>query len=221
MFKGFTDKTSEFLMGLMLNNEKSWFEANRESFEQNLKLPLRELAFQTAELMNNRFPNAKLNLHIARIYRDARRLHGKGPYKDHLWFSLKSSDGLLEGPMFWFEIGAVDYSYGMGVYSADPKQMESYRQAIDANPKAFERLVLPVEKQTLFRIDGEEYKKPKGDRGELINKWYNRKSVGLTCTKDFGGDLLSPRLPEILVEGYTFLMPYYEFLCKSLYSQGY
>jgi uncharacterized protein (TIGR02453 family) len=216
MFNGFTDKTSEFFIGITLNNEKTWFEANRESYEQHLKLPLRELGTETAELMNKRFPNARLNLHIARIQRDARRLHGKGPYKDHLWFSLKSSDGLLEGPMFWFEIGATEYGYGMGIYSADPRQMEAYRKAIDGNLKAFERLVLPVEKQSLFRIDGEEYKKPKGDRGELINKWYNRKSVGLTCMKDFGGDLLSPRLPEVLVEGYSFLMPYYEFLCKHM-----
>jgi uncharacterized protein (TIGR02453 family) len=216
MFEGFSLKTSEFLWGLMLNNEKPWFEANRDGFEKYLRLPLRELATQTARIMNARFPEAGLNLHIARIYRDARRLHGRGPYKDHLWFSLKNWEGLLEGPMFWFEIGATEYAYGMGFYSASPRQMEAYRAAIDADPKKFEEMAKAVENQKLFVLEGDEYKKPKGDRGALLNKWYNKKTVGLICWNEFGGALLTPELPDILADGYAFLMPYYEFLCGAM-----
>ncbi len=216
MFEGFSTKTSEFLWGLMLNNEKPWFEANRESFEKHLRRPLRELALQTASEMNARFPDAKLNLHIARIHRDARRLHGRGPYKDHLWFSLKNWDGLLEGPMFWFEIGATEYSYGMGFYSAAPRQMEAYRAAIDADLSKFEQMARAVEAQNTFVLDGEDYKKPKGDRGPLINKWYNKKTVGLISWHEFGGALLSTELPSLLADGYSFLMPYYEFLCAAM-----
>lgn len=216
MFEGFTSKTSEFLWGLMLNNEKPWFEANRESFDRHLRLPLKELAVQTAAIMNERYPDARLNLHIARIHRDARRLFGRGPYKDHLWFSLKNWDGLLEGPMFWFEIGATEYSYGMGFYSATPRQMEAYRAAIDADLKKFEKMAGAVEKQKLFVLEGDEYKKPKGGHGTLIDKWYNKKTVGLTCRNEFGGALLTPELPCVLADGYSFLMPYYEFLCKAM-----
>ncbi len=216
MFEGFSPKTSEFLWGLMLNNEKPWFEANRLSFDRYLRLPLKELAVETASIMNERFPDARLNLHIARIHRDARRLFGRGPYKDHLWFSLKNWDGLLEGPMFWFEIGATEYSYGMGFYSATPRQMEAYRAAIDADLDRFEKMARAVENQRLFILEGEEYKKPKGDISPLINKWYNKKTVGLTCWNEFGGALLTPELPCLLADGYTFLMPYYEFLCKAM-----
>ncbi|MBP5166629.1 MAG: DUF2461 domain-containing protein [Oscillospiraceae bacterium] len=212
----FSEKTGEFLTGLMFNNERGWFEAHREEYEKYLLRPFRECARRTAELMQERFPEKQLNLHIARIYRDARRLHGRGPYKDHLWFSLKSWDGLLQGPMFWFEIGAVEYSYGMGYYSASAEQMTAYRRAIDADIPAAERMARRLLRQNVFRLDVEEYKRPKGERGKLLDPWYNTKRVGFICTRDFGGELFSESLPETLAEGYAFLMPYYDFLCRFM-----
>lgn len=214
-FNGFSEKTSEFMWGLALNNERSWFQAHRQDYEQHLLVPFKALAEDTAALMEERFPEKKFKLHIARIYRDARRLHGRGPYKDHLWFSLKSCDGLLEGPMFWFEIGANEYAYGMGFYSATPRQMELFRNSIDTSPARFRRLASAFEKQELFLLDSELYARPKGSLDPLLDPWYNSKRVGMSVQRDFGGDLFSPLLPEILADGYAFAMPYYDYL--SLY----
>ena len=206
MFEGFTPKTGEFLWELSFNNERSWFMAHKDEFEDVLNRPFKALAADTFALTEKQFPQLGCELHVARIYRDARRLHGRGPYKDHLWFSIKRGDILLEGPMFWFEIGAADYSYGMGFYSATPAQMAAFRSSIDANPSRFERLAAKAD--TLgFEVTGEEYKRPKGDRGELINKWYNRKRMGLERSMDFGGELYSPALPETLAAAYAKLMP--------------
>ena len=107
MFEGFTTQTSDFLWELAFHNERPWFLAHKEQFEQLLNRPLKALAADTAALMEQRFPSRGFKLHVSRIYRDARRLFGRGPYKDHLWFSLKSNEILLEGPMFWFENGAI------------------------------------------------------------------------------------------------------------------
>ena len=212
----FSEKTGEFLTGLMFNNERGWFEAHREEYEKYLRQPFAECARRTAELMQDRFPEKQLDLHIARIYRDARRLHGRGPYKDHLWFSLKSWDGLLQGPMFWFEIGAVEYSYGMGFYSASAEQMEAYRRAIDADIPAAERMARRLLRQDTFRFDCEPYKRPKGEKGKLLDPWYNTKRPGFICTRDFGGELFRDSLPRTLADGYEFLMPYYDFLCRIM-----
>ena len=35
---------------------------------------------------------------VSRIYRDARRLHGRGPYKDHLWFCVERPSRGLDHP---------------------------------------------------------------------------------------------------------------------------
>lgn len=215
MFTGFTKQTSDFLWELSFNNERPWFLAHKEEFEAAVNTPFKALANETAELMAARFPTLGARLHISRIYRDARRLFGRGPYKDHLWFSIKSSEILLEGPMFWFELGAAEYSYGMGFYSATPAQMEAFRRRIDANPAGFERLAAPLMHDKSFRIDGEEYKRPKGTHeGGIIDFWYNRKRIGISSDHDFGGDALSGGLPALLVDSYAKLMPMYEFFME-------
>jgi len=214
MFTGFTQETSQFIWDLMFHNERPWFQAHKEEFQRHLKEPFDALARDTHAEMLRRHPDGGYKLHISRIYRDARRLFGRGPYKDHLWFSLKTWDGLLRGPMFWFEIGAAEYSYGMGFYSASPAQMEAYRAAIDANPAFMEGLAQRLRDQSEFRLTGEPYKRPRADRGELLNPWYNRKWVGIECGHDFGGPILTPELPQLLCDGFDFLMPYYEFLSR-------
>ena len=197
MFNGFTKATSDFFWELNFNNERPWFLEHKEEFERVLNTPFKALAAETNERMEQRFPDMNCKLHVARIYRDARRLFGRGPYKDHLWFSIKHDDGLLEGPMFWFEIGAAEFSYGMGFYSASAAQMQTFRNIVDANPAAFESLVENIEKYPEFILTGEFYSRPKGTHSEKIDNWYNRRRLGLEHTEDFGGDLYSPELPRI------------------------
>ena len=214
MFQGFSKKTGEFLWELAFNNERPWFLAHKDEFEENVNAPFKELAGECFALMEQRYPALDCRVHVSRIYRDARRLFGRGPYKDHLWFSIKASQVLLEGPMFWFEVGAADYSYGMGFYSATPAQMEAFRRSIDANPERFRRIAEGVKRHG-YKLDGEEYKRPKKLRGDaLIDGWYNRKRIGLEKSFDLGGDAFSQKLPEILVSAYAELMPMYEYFME-------
>lgn len=213
MFEGFTPQTSNFLWELAFNNERPWFLAHKEEFERVLNTPFKALAADTAELMARRLPRRSFRLHVSRIYRDARRLFGRGPYKDHLWFTLKDNDILLEGPCFWFELGAADYSYGMGFYSATAAQMAAFRRKVDANPARFERLAKSVMK-TGFAVTGEEYARPKGHRSQIIDQWYNRKRLGLEISRDFRGEVLSSELPVLLADSFEKLLPMYDFFME-------
>lgn len=211
-FAGFTPATSQFLWDLAFNNERPWFLEHKAEFEEVLNRPFKLLAQDTFDLFSAAYPDKPLLLHVARIYRDARRLHGRGPYKDHLWFSIKADDKLLDEPMFWFELGAADYSLGMGFYSATSAQMELFRRSIDANPARFERIAKDLAKLKGFQVSGEEYKKPKGQYDGVIGQWYNRKRPGIDCTRDFGGVIFSPELPRILADAFSAMMPMYDYL---------
>ena len=214
MFQGFTEKTGAFLWELAFHNERPWFLAHKQEFEDEVNRPFKALAADTYARMNERFPGFEGRVHVSRIYRDARRLFGRGPYKDHLWFSIKAGDVLLEGPMFWFELGPAAYSYGMGFYSATPAQMEVFRRSIDASPPRFRRLAKALDSRG-FAVDGEPYKRPKKLHGDtLIDAWYNRKRVGADKRFDLGGEAFGPALPGLLVEAYAQLMPMYRFLME-------
>ena len=214
MFEGFSPSTGEFLLGLTFNNDRSWFEARRGTYESCLKKPFDALAADTVKYAEKAMPGRSFRCHIARIYRDARRLHGRGPYKDHLWFSLWDDTGSNDSTMFWFEIGAVDYGFGMGEYTASPSQMELFRRTIDENPARFERLAQYVNELGIYEIEGEEYKRPKAERNELIAPWYNRKRIGVAAFRGHDELLYSAELPEFLAQRYAELAPVYDYFAE-------
>ena len=213
MFEGFTRETSDYLWDLSFNNERPWFQEHKDRYLQVLHEPFHALAEELETRMRREYPLENFSLHVSRIYRDARRLFGRGPYKDHLWFTLKNGDNRhTEGPMFWFELSASQFGYGLGFFDVSPSEMEAFRRRVDAAPAQFERLASEVMKMRGFRVAGPEYKRPKKDLGPVINPWYNRKCFGLEHTADFDPAKLGPDLPDRLFRTYQRLMPMYDYL---------
>ena len=214
MFNGFTKAASELLWELRFNNERPWFLAHKEQFEALVNEPFKALAKETYSVYTAEHPDREYGLHISRIYRDARRLHGHGPYKDHLWFSFYPADMAEPRPSLWFEVGAEGFNFGVGMWAPSAVYMQAFRQHIDANPARFERIVNDMLAGGEFRVCGEEYSRPKGDRGELINQFYNRKHIDVESRNDFDGVLLSPDMSGYLADEFGKLTPLYDFLTE-------
>lgn len=213
MFQGYTQETIDFLWGLKLNNERSWFAAHKGEFLTYVDGPTRALAAQLEEEMTRAFPKLGLELKVSRIYRDARRLYGRGPFKDHLWFSLRKpaeQDGAI--PCFWFEVAPERYSYGMGAWDPTPLTMAKLRARIDRDPKPAEKLMRQVDKRGEFVLEGAQYKRPKGDPGPLLYPLYNRKQISLSCDCNCEGLFFRPELAEQVLEGWKSLEPFYRWL---------
>ena len=213
MFTGFTKQAGDFMWELAFNNERPWFMEHKAQFEELVNTPMKALAAETAELMRARCPERELTMHVSRIYRDARRLFGRGPYKDHLWFMIYDETVKNAGPVFFFEFGKGEYGYGMGFYDATSAQMEAFRKMVDANPARFERLAAPIEGSE-FTVHGEEYKRKKAERGGVIGKWYNRKRIYVSFYRDFDGTGLEEDLPERLCDAFMRLMPMYDYFTE-------
>ena len=211
-FTGFTSETEEFLWELAFHNEKPWFEAHKEQFLRAVKEPFDALAKETLALMRQKPPNEPYCLHISRIYRDARRLHGRGPYKEHLWFTIERPHERFESvPALYFELAPNYYSYGCGYWDAGAATMAKLRARIDNDPKPLERLARRLNKSK-FVLSGEEFKRPKGDAGKLLNPWYNRKNIAIGYDDNPEGVLFTPQLKDDVLDGFRFLMPYYRYL---------
>ena len=212
-FHGFTPQAGTFLWELSFHNERPWFLAHKEEFETVLNRPFRALCAETLRIMRERFPERDFDAHVSRIYRDARRLFGRGPYKDNLWFALYEAAQRSEGPSFWFEYGRTGWSAGLGFWDASPAMMEAFRRQIDANPARFERLLDEIGPD--WKLWGQPYKRPKGERGARIDPWYNRKSISAGLERDLGPELGDEALPERLAELYTRLMPLLDFFAEA------
>lgn len=211
MFTGLTQDAFDFLWDLMFHNEKAWFEENRARFETALHMPFRALAEETVARVKEKVPNGEWHLHLSRIYRDARRPSPMGPYRNHLWFSLRNGREEAYAPSLWFEVGAQRCGMGMGFYQVSPEQLAAYRRRIDQNPTVFEEMARTVLARG-YTSDAQTYRRQKAERGEFLNPWYNSRRPGVErlCPPD--ERILSPRLPEFLTEEFLALMPLYEFL---------
>ena len=211
MFTGFNQDTIDFLWGVRFNNERPWFEANKQRYLDNVLAPTRALGEELYDYMAEKYPELWLNLKVSRIYRDARRLFGRGPYKDHLWFSLRhDNDAWPCRPEFFFEVNPDGCSYGMGFWNATPQVMEKFRRQLIGQPEGFEALAKAYAAQQDFPLWGEEYKRDKGAPSPLVAPWFNRKRIALW--KDIPYDVVfSHDLVEQMKAGYDFLVPYYRY----------
>ena len=211
MFGGFSQATGDFIWSLSLNNDRTWFLAHKEEFEAVFNQPFRALAKETCALMQAKHPERTFAYYVSRIYRDARRLFGRGPYKDHLWFTIYDGNRHDAGPVLWFELSGTGYSYGTGIWEEEADVAQAYRRRIEADPAGFERMINAIAARGDYLLWGDMYKRPKGDLGPVINPWYNRKHLSVGYEFGFGGDLFRPDLPELLADGFEVLMPFYDF----------
>lgn len=219
MFTGYCDKTIEFLWGIRLNNDRAWFNAHKEEYLQYLYQPTIALGKEAYDRFMEKYPKLGLNLHVCRIYRDARRLHGQGPYKDHLWLTIRpDNDVWSHQPVFWFEIAPEGWSYGVGFWNATAQVMRAMRQDMDENPKRLEKLVRRMGRDGRFSLQGADYARKKEGPTPLLTPWYNKKDISVGCQRPFDGLACSPELVDVLVDGYSFLEPYYQYFqsfCKA------
>ena len=89
MFQGFSEQTIDFLWGIRLNNHRDWFLDHKQDYLDYLYNPLKELGAELMEVVEEEFPKEELQLKVARIYRDVRRVKYGGLYKDHLWLVIR------------------------------------------------------------------------------------------------------------------------------------
>ena len=211
MFQGFSEETVDFMWGIRFNNEKAWFEAHKEVYLRTLYEPMKALSRQVYEQVMEEHGDLDLSPKVSRIYRDARRLHGRGPYKDHLWCSMEQpSDEWTARPTFWFELEPEGYTWGMGYYMPKALTMAKFRARLDHDPKPFEKLVRTFNGQDVFVLEGEDYKKSKGETTALLAPWYNKKTPALTGHGQ-PSEPLPPAPADTLAGGYKALMPLYRY----------
>ena len=212
MFQGFSEDTIHFLWGIRLNNHRDWFLEHKQDYLDHLYHPLKELGEELMAAMEEAYPDEGLQLKVTRIYRDVRRVKYGGLYKDHLWLVIRQpSEEWTAQPAFYFEISPEGYEYGMGYYCARPVQMEQYRRRIRREPEALEKLARKLNRQSTFHLEGDEYKRSKGECSELLKPWFNRKGIDICTFHAPDARMTSPALVKDILAGFDWLMPYYRY----------
>ena len=189
------------------------YKAHKDIYLNEVYQPLREIGAELYDFISEQRPDYGLVLRVARIYRDARRLHGRGPYKDHLWFTVEQpAESWTDKPSFWFELTPDGWSYGMGYWVSKPVTMAKLRARIDRDPDTMERLTRALNNQTEFSLNTVDYKKLRSPApSEILEPWYRAKYFSIGHEEKLTDELFDRSLVERLKQGYEFLLPYYDY----------
>lgn len=214
MFQGFSDATIDFLWGIRFNNDRTWFESHKQDYQTTLYQPMKALCADLYDGYAGAHKDLALTARVCRIYRDARRLHGRGPYKDHLWLTLSQpAEQWSATPSYWFELTPEGYSFGLGYWMAQSLTMAKLRARMDRDPAAMEKLVRQLSKHKEFTLTGEDFKRPKLAPTPLLQPWYNKKNgLSLSCDRAHEPLLYTPDLVPYLLREWEKLTPLFRYL---------
>src|SRR3989449_11514713 len=150
-FGGFRPAAFRFLRDLSRNNEKAWFEANRDVYERELREPMRLLVETLDARLGGIAPEivGDPKRSMFRIYRDVRFSKDKSPYKTNAgcWFWHRDADPRVGdsaeggGAGFYFHLQPGSSFTGAGIWMPPRPLLNKVRDAIAEDPRGFERVV--------------------------------------------------------------------------------
>lgn len=215
-FTGFTQQGLNFLQQVRIENDKEWFEENRQVYDKTLLTPFRALVDALCSsmlLIDPQFETRPaIGKTLSRIHRDTRFSHDKTRYRSRMWLTFKRpSKDWKDAPVYFFELGPDMLRYGLGYYSANKQTMDLFRHTLSRQPVQF--LEVAECCRAPFELVGESYKRPKvKEQDPEIATWYNRKSFAVMATNTDIEKLFSPALVDELIEGFQRLEPLYHWL---------
>jgi len=173
-FLGFQKEALKFLKDLSndKNNNKVWFDKNRETYEIYLKKPMRDLIDTLAIEINKIDPEIVVNYKsIFRINRDIRFSKNKMPYKN--LYSAAFAFGRIKSaeiPQFYFHFDPNELIFSTGQYSMDPDNLKKIRAAIYGKFREYKSIV--TEKQFTHN-----YKEVRGEKLTKLPKGYENTEI--------------------------------------------
>lgn len=167
--KDFPKKTAAYLNKLSKNNNRKWFEANRDNYNSEFLEPCIQFVVEMGDRLQDIDPDIvaipKVDKSIFRLHRDVRFSKDKTPYKTNagLYF-WNGKMKKMDASGFYFHLEPKHFGVGLGIYMFPPHLLKKYRDVVSkaASVKELHQIVRTLEKKG-FTIGGKKFKKtPKG-----------------------------------------------------------
>ena len=162
----FTPSSLKFLRDLAANNERAWFQSNKERYLSLIQEPALQLIADFAPRL------AKISTHFVsdprpqggslfRIYRDIRFSKDKTPYKTFAAMRFgHESGGDVHAPGFYLHIEPGNSYAGVGLWRPEAASARNIRQSIVDDPARWKRAAHSKAFTSTFTSDGESLARP-------------------------------------------------------------
>ncbi|MBT1702616.1 DUF2461 domain-containing protein [Chryseosolibacter indicus] len=148
-----TELILKFLKDLSKNNDRDWFEKNKQryldskqAFEDVVSALLKELG-----KFDDGMQHLEARKLIFRIYRDVRFSKDKRPYKTNMGAGFSPNGKLVQEPGYYLHLEPGNRSFvAGGIYMPDATNLTKIRQEIDYNSEKLEKIVNQKKFKSLF-----------------------------------------------------------------------
>ncbi len=223
VFSGFTKETVRFYAALRRNNNRDWFEANRETYERHVMTPARLFVTAMGERLKAIVPGIvavpKVNKSIFRINRDTRFSLDPSPYKTNLglyfWDGARSR---MEAAGFYVGLEPPDIMLGGGMYVIPDALLGRYRKAVVDPKKGAEltKIVAALRAIPGCAVEGAHYKRvPAGyDQGHTNAELLKHKGLYAGFGTKVPDEFFSAEFVDYCFERFKPLAPLHRWLMK-------
>lgn len=223
-FKGFTPATMEFLQRLAQNNNREWFHAHKQRFEDVVITPALDFIEAMAAPLARISPHflaipKRVGGSLFRIYRDTRFAHDKRPYKTNIGIHFRhEADFDVHAPGYYFHIGVDECFLACGVWHPERPALNRIRTAIVEQPKQWGSVRRAIDRTGHFNFYGERLKRlPPDVPVPDSHPWReDLKHKDFIVLREFDeGVLYAPDLLEFARATYASATPFMRFLCAT------
>lgn len=162
-FAGFGPGAFAFLRDLAREQDRDWFQANREAYEAELRGPMASLVAAVSDALVPRRIALRGDPQRAmfRIQRDIRFSKDKRPYKTHAGATLTRDGGKLSSGLLYIHIDPEGCFTAAGFWQPEPAALEAIRRAIAGKPAVFKRALAALAAKGLpLSPDADALKRP-------------------------------------------------------------
>lgn len=213
----FNSDALDFLRKLKRNNRREWFEARRDVYERELKLPTLALIERVTHGMEEYAPDhlrppQKIML---RVYRDTRFSADKTPYKTHVaaWWTRNGLEK-TSGGGYYLQVSATELVLAAGVYMPPKEQLFAIRNFLLENHAEFRRLIENKKLRAKMELHDPQSltRPPKGFPAEhAAMEWIKWRQWGVVATLP-ATEALKPKLAATIEAYFRLAAPVVDFL---------
>ena len=163
-FKGFGPALTTFLRDLRTNNDRGWFNANRDRYEDTVREPARAFIRAMSPAIaavspHFRADDRKAGGSLMRVNRDTRFSRDKTPYKTNVGIQFRHALGRdVHAPGFYVHIEPDSAFIGAGVWHPDSNALFMIRSRIDEEPDTWRAVRGAEPFRAAYRLGGDSLK---------------------------------------------------------------
>jgi len=215
--------TLDFLKALKKNNNKDWFDKNKEKYlaaKQNID-EMAEALIKSFSSFDKKLVGLKAKDCVFRIYRDVRFSKNKTPYKTNMGCAISPGGRKAEEAGFYIHIEPGKSFLAGGRWMPPADHLKKIRQEIDYNGKKFHKILSDKNFKKYFGEldDSDEYKLSRPPKG--YDK--NHRDIELLKLNSFivwheynEKEITSKNFLKEITKGAKMMQPFLDFLNTAI-----